>query len=283
MFHYLEGKIIKTKEPKISAFDLGFLRGYGIFDYIRTYGPLPFLLKEHLSSFLKRAKLSELKIPLSLSKIKKIIFELSKKNYQGKDLGFRIILTAGPDALYSQKKGNSFLILTNNIQEYPLSFYQKGIKIISSPKERSIASLKSLSSYFVSFKEYLRAQKKNFNDVLFLDKDKKILECFTSNFFAVKNKELITPKINEKIFAGTTRNLVLKIAKENNLKVKERNIFFNEIKNFSEAFLTSTSKEIMPVSQIDRFKLKAPGPLTLFLMKLFRNYVEKFKISASPR
>jgi len=281
MFHYLEGKIIKTKNPKISAFDLGFLRGYGVFAYIRTYGPFPFLLKEHLSSFSKRAKISGLKIPLSLSKIKKIILKLSKKNYRGNDLGFRIIVTSGLDPFYCPKKGNSFLILTNNIPKYPPSFYEKGIKIISSRKERFLPFLKSFTSYFVSFKEYTEAKKKNFQDVLFLDKEKRILECFTSNFFAVKNKELITPKINEQIFAGATRNFVLKLARKNNLRVKERDIFFDEVKNFSEAFLTSTSKEIMPVSQIDRFKLKAPGPLTSFLSSLFKDYIEKFKKSAN--
>ncbi|MGB9598702.1 MAG: aminotransferase class IV [Minisyncoccales bacterium] len=280
MFHYLNGKLIKEKEPKIYAFDLGFLRGYGLFDYLRTYGPYPFLLKEHLLAFFKRAKLCHLKIPLSLSQVEKVIFKLIKKNYSGKDLGFRLIVTGGPDPFYTQKrKKNSFFILTNLIPQYPKSFYQKGIKLLSLVQERAVPFLKSLSSYFNSYQAYQQAKRKKFDDVLFLDKDKRILECFNSNFFAIKKNELLTPSLSEKIFGGATRNFVLNLARENGLRIKERVIFFKEIKTFSEAFLTSTSKEIMPVAKINNLKMKAPGSFTIFLSSLFKKEVEKFKCS----
>ncbi len=107
---------------------------------------------------------------------------------------------------------------------------------------------------------------------MLISEDKKILECVTSNFFAVIDKKLITtPK--DKILAGITRKIVIQLAKKLKIPVEERDIDLREIKNFDEAFITATNKEILPIIKIDRARIGGGkvGEITKILMEEFKN------------
>ncbi len=110
--------------------------------------------------------------------------------------------------------------------------------------------------------------------MIFYISDKKVLETSTGNFFIVKNNQLITPK--KGVLIGTTRNLIIKLGKKD-FTVQERNVSLGEIKMTDEAFITSTTRGIMPVVKIDNQKIGngKVGDRTKCLMKLFQNYIKK--------
>ena len=94
--YYLNGKFVAKSKAKISLWDLGFLRGYGVFDYIVTYkGGKPFLLKKHLKRLNNSAKIIGLKIPWSSNTLEKLIVKTLFKNKNGKEKIIRIIVTGG--------------------------------------------------------------------------------------------------------------------------------------------------------------------------------------------
>ena len=99
-----------------------------------------------------------------------------------------------------------------------------------------------------------------------------VLEATTSNFFVIKNNKLITPQQN--ILFGTTRNLVIKLSKKH-FDFEERDLSVEELKGISEAFITATNKEIIPVVNVDgkRVGNGSVGPNTKKIMGIFRNYV----------
>ncbi|GIW62659.1 MAG: branched chain amino acid aminotransferase [Patescibacteria group bacterium] len=260
---FLNNKWIDERLAKISIYDLSILRGFGVFDFLRTYNRKPFLLEEHINRFFRSLKTLQLKPAYNKNKIKEIIYQGIDLN-KGSDLNIRIIQTGGVAEDGITPSQPNFAILFTKAISYPKTYYTKGIKIITTPYARIFPSAKTLN-YTAGVLALLKAKRQNAVEALYVD-DKYIYECITSNFFAVIKEKIYTPK--DKILIGTVRNLVIKLAKKLNLPIIETKLKINQIKNFDEAFITASNKEIMPVVQINNLVIgdKQPGPITRKLL-----------------
>jgi branched-chain amino acid aminotransferase len=275
-FYFLNKKIVGQEKAKISVRDIGILRGYGIFDFIRTYNGRPFLFEEHLERLFQNIKALEIIPPFNKKELKKIIKKLLAKN-GFKESGIRIILTGGKtiDDLGVEYSPHSptFFILVDPFVPLFEEFYQKGVNLVTYPFQREMPEIKTIN-YFTAIKALNFCKRKKAFDVLYVS-DGFIRESTTSNFFFFRENKLITPQ--NKILKGTTRNLVIKLAK-NLFKVEERDCFLKELKYAQEAFLTSTTKEILPVVKVDGQLIGngRVGQRTKLLMKLFHDFVKKY-------
>ncbi len=269
---YLNGRILPTDQTHLSVNDLGVLRGYGIFDLLRTYHGQPFLLKAHLARFANSAKLLKLEIPLSQKQITQVISQLLKKN-KLKEATIKLVLTSGPsdDGINYQGK-STFFILTKKLKTPPEEFYTEGVKLITFNYLRPIFDAKT-TNYLNLFILRDKKKKQKAQEILYVCQGL-TMEGATSNFFLFKGKTLITPKQN--VLLGITRNLILKLAKKD-FKIAVRNIKVKELKIANEAFIASTTREILPVVRIDSQKIGngQVGPNTKRLMELFRQYTDK--------
>jgi branched-chain amino acid aminotransferase len=276
MIFYINGKFLDEKEAKISVYDLGLLRGYAVFDFLRTYNQKPFYLDDHLKRLLNSAKLIGLKHNYNLKFLRKITLQTLKKNIKkGTEYNIRIILTGGESKDFISPSKPNLIVMITPLKKLDEKLYQKGGKLITKISERILPQAKTII-YTSAVKFIQEAKKKGAIEVLLLDKNKKILECTTSNFFAVIDGKLITPS-TEKILPGITRKIVINLAKKLKIPVIERDIHFNEIKKFDEAFITASNKEILPIIQIDNFKINNhPGPITKTLLKKLRELTENF-------
>ena len=268
-FHYLDGLWVTTKNLKISVFDLSVVRGFGCFDFLRTYGNKPFLLNAHLDRFFRSAKILGLKIPLTRDKIKKIIYTgIGKNNFI--ETNIKVILTGGvsSDAITPGK--SSFIVIFTKAADCPRSHYEEGVRLITIPASRVLTEAKSLD-YLMAVVAMQGAKDNGADEALYLDKSGKIYEATRSNFFAVIGGKLNTVK--DGVLLGVTRKVVLDLAKKLNIEVIERDIFLHELKNFREAFITASNKEIMPVIKIDEKMVGngKVGQVTKRLMEEFRN------------
>lgn len=261
---FFNGKFILEKNARISPHDLGILRGYGVFDMMKIYNGKPFLLLEHFKRLENSAKELNLKLPIDESKFEKIVLKLLGKN-KTKETVVRTVLTGS----------KTFYILIEKVSFLPRNFYENGIKVITLEHSRQFSEAKTLN-YITPWRERGRIKKESAFELLYVC-DGKVLECSTSNFFIIKNGILITPKNG--VLGGITRNLVLKLAKKNGFKIRERDVKISELKTADEAFITGTSKKILPVVQVSKIKIGngKVGENTKVLMKLFDNYVSKFK------
>ncbi len=255
---YINGKFIDEKNAKISVYDLGLLRGYAVFDFLRTYNQKPFYLKEHLKRLLNSAQLIGLKHNFNLNFLEKIVLKTLDKNIKitknkNQEFNIRIILTGGETKDFISPSRANLIILITPLKEYPKRLYKKGGKLITKISERIIPRAKTIV-YTEAVKFLQIAKKKGAIEVLLLDKNKKILECTTSNFFAVINKKLYTPKL-EKILPGITRKIVIQLARKLKIKVIEKDLDYKDIKKFDEAFITASNKEILPIIKIDKIKI----------------------------
>ncbi|MGB9664276.1 MAG: aminotransferase class IV, partial [Ignavibacteria bacterium] len=143
------------------------------------------------------------------------------------------------------------------------------IKTVYDYREAPIAKT---INYTMAIKYLNEYNPQGYFEVLYIH-NSKITECTSSNIFFIKGKKLITPK--DELLPGITRQVVLREASKN-FEIEEREVFFHEIFDFDECFITSTDKEVMPVISIDEyfFNKGKVGDKTKSIMKIFHNYVE---------
>ena len=274
---YLNGKIVETAKASVAINDLSVLRGYGVFDFLKTVNGKLFLWKEHWRRFQNSAKSLGLKVPVGEAEVKKIILVLLKKNLPRRQAGkyqeasVRLLLTGGqtPDGMTVAKP--VFAILLEDIYYYPAKHFTHGAKVMTHEYQRFLPASKT-TNYITAIRLAKEKKKAGAVEILFTYRGK-ILECSTSNFFIVKEGKIITPKID--ILYGTTRNVIMTLAKKAGYKVEEREMKVGELRTADEAFLTATNKDVMPIVQVDSRKINRGkvGPVTKHLMTLFTEFV----------
>ena len=142
---YINGQFFEKQEAKISIFDLGFLRGYGVFEYFRTYQKKPFHQVDHLERLKHSAETIGLPCDQMFGKIETIVDILIQKN-GFEESTIRIILTGGEtdDGINAIEKP-SLIIITQQVKLPPTHLYEKGAKAITMPANRTISSIKTLN------------------------------------------------------------------------------------------------------------------------------------------
>ena len=268
---YINGEYVSQNQAKISILDLGLTRGYGVFDFFRTYQGIPFCFEDHFIRLKNSAKTLNLNFPITQEKLKTIIFSLIKKNKQ-KEAAIKVILTGGETFhSFELNENPTFIVTTLPLPVYPKEYFTDGIKIISKEHHPFLAECKTLN-YIPALIAMQEAGLLDAKEVLFTYNNR-ILECGTSNFFAFKDNTLITP--SRDIIFGITRKAILKIA-NGHFNIEERDINKDEINTFDEVFISASNKEIWPVRQIDENLIRdgKVGQNTKKMMVLFKIYTE---------
>lgn len=245
MNHYsiINGEFLLKDEAKILISDLSIQRGFGIFDYFRTNNFQPIFLEDHLDRFFYSASQMGLEAGCSREELLQLIVKLIEKN-QIPNSGIRITLTGGySEDGYSIAKPN--LIITQSSFSFNKENFNKGIRLITYHHQRQLPQVKSID-YLMAIYLQPFLKEKNAEDLLYFDSNE-IRECPRSNFFAVTEKdEVITPARN--ILKGITRKKILEFSGFN---TKEVPIYLDDLLIIKEAFITSTTKNILPVIEIN--------------------------------
>ena len=274
MHCYFNGKITLLEKAAIHLYDVGLLRGFGVFEVIRTYKGKPFEIASHIDRLGQSAKILNLTLPIDKKEIIKTVEKLLAINKfsHNREAVIRIVLTGGKseDGFSYNPASPTFFILTEPFHKLPLKYYTNGIKLITREYQREFAIAKTLNYMSALCLQNQKARENAF-EVLYVS-NKRILEASTSNFFMVKDRKIITPK--DEILLGITRNVIIKLAKNHKFKVQERKIHSNEIKSVDEVFITATNKDIVPVVKIDKLTIGngKVGKNTKYLMNLFHEF-----------
>jgi branched-chain amino acid aminotransferase len=265
---YINGEFVPLTEAALPVQDLAILRGYGVFDFLRTYNGKPFRLRAHLDRLAQSARLIDLDLPNPLSEVEAIVLETYDRNALP-EANIRIVVTGGlsADSITPVAKP-TLLVLITPAYQYPASYYETGVKVITVEVERYIPQAKTIN-YIPALMALKKAHKAGAIEALYINRQQQILEGTTTNFFVFHENRLITPV--DGILPGITRNVVLELAQPD-FEVLERPILVDQVVEFDEAFITASNKEIMPVCTIDRHSIGdgVPGPQTKLLMEIFQ-------------
>jgi branched-subunit amino acid aminotransferase/4-amino-4-deoxychorismate lyase len=262
MLAYLNGEYVPLDSAKLHVSDLAVQRGYGIFDFFRVSASVPLYLEDYLDRFFRSAAHMGLSGMPDRITLRAVVHELIQRNGM-QDAGMKLILTGGysPDA-YHPVKGN-FLVSQHALTLPSKEQVQKGIHIITHSYRRELSEVKTIN-YVMGVWLLKKMDEAGAADVLY-HQDGLVSEFPRCNFFLVtRDGKVVTPE--QHVLHGITRMRVLEAAPALG-EVEIRPVALEEVYKASEAFLTSTTKSILPIVQVDNRPVGngMPGPVTLAL------------------
>lgn len=278
--YYVDGQYVPDDQAMIPVDDLAVLRGYGVCDIMRTYKGRPFFLNEHIQRLENSAKEIGLSLPWQTKEITNIVLETLKKNPSIDEANIRVIITGGSSSDFFYPQGNPrLLILITDMSKLPDAWYEKGVKVITHPLERTLPDAKVIS-YIPAAMALKQAKKKDAVEAIYINRKREALEGTTSNLFAFFDNTLVTPK--EGVLKGITRQAILSMAKKI-YPIEEKPIKLERLFTADEVFISGTNKGIVPVIQIDNTKIGTgrPGPNTKKLIKELENHTLEFMNTSS--
>jgi len=277
---YLNGKLIPRTQAKLSPFNFGFLYGYGVFETMRAYNGSVFRLDSHLARLHAAAKTLGIANELSAFDLEKACLDVLKANKLS-NARLRLTLTLGEGDIIPSPdtcSGITVFIDGRKLTPIPSKPYRMGYKAILSSSRRNsrspLSRLKS-TSYLENFLARQEAKDAGVDETVFLNERGFVCEGSRTNIFLMSCQMLITPSIESGALPGITRDVVLELAKSLGITTLVKQAELGELFTASEAFLTSSTIEVMPLTRLDNKPVGSgkPGPVTKLIMSSYHKLV----------
>ncbi len=261
LFAAVNGVLLPSDRASLQISDLSIQRGYGVFDFFKTLNYNPIFLEEHLDRFFRSAAGLRLEVGKTKEELRALIALLQEKN-QLPYSGFRLTLTGGY-SMDSMTPATPNLVITQVPLPGAISGeVQPSIRLVSYPHRRQLPEVKSIDYLMaIWLQPYIREC--GADEVLYHQEDGSITECPRSNFFMVTADNVVVTAARG-ILPGIIRGKVLELARQQ-FKVEVRDVMLSELSVAKEAFITSTTKHILPVAQVDGVEFGEAGPVARLL------------------
>lgn len=271
----LNDVFIKRDETFIDIEDRGFQFGDGVYEGIRYYDKKAFKMEEHLERLQRSAKNIRLQLPFSIEKIKSNIEKLMKdSDINSGNIYMQITRGVAGRNHPFPKKTQSTLVAYIIPFDRPVDNMKNGVKAYITEDIRwNRCDIKSLNLLANVLAKQEAIDNNSFESIL--HRNDTVTEGSSTNIFIVKNNLIYTHPANNFILNGITRVEVIKLAKKNNLEVKEETFTVEDLLKADEVFLTSTTSEVTPIIQVDDIVINdgKPGPVTKKLVELFEQLI----------
>ncbi len=278
---WLNGKLVDRRAAKLSVWDRGLLYGDGVFEGIRVYNGKVFHAQAHIDRLFHSAKLIRLAIPHTKQELTDAIYDTLRANGQ-QDAYVRLVVTRGEGNLGLnpfQCRAPSVFIIVDKIALYPEEMYRDGMAVIIAKTLRTSATMlspaiKSLN-YLNNIMAKIEAIDAGVAEAIMLNDKGQVAECTGDNIFIVKDGTVLTPPPEAGILIGITRGVVVKLAADSSIPLREQTIMPEDLYAAEECFLTGTAAEVIPVTKVDGRPIGTgqPGAVSLKLSEAFRQYI----------
>jgi branched-chain amino acid aminotransferase len=284
----VNGRVSDQEHAVISVFDHGFLYGEGVYETLRTYNGQPFLFERHMRRLRTSADMLTLGIPLSDAEIDARFRETMRAAGLGdgpsREAYIRILVTRGIGELTYDPAAcptPSIVVIVKPNVDPPAEAFSRGVRVALVPVIRNhpgtvnpLIKSNSLLNNALAMQEALR--RGGFEGVMRNYKGE-LAECTQSNLFIVKDGAALTPPVDAGLLPGITREFLFEIGAAAGIPVREAVLRDADLFGADEAFLTSTTREAVPIVQVDDRKIGsgAPGPITLALLAGFRHKAQE--------
>ena len=289
MYIFLNDRMVKEADACVSVYDHGFLYGDGIYETMRSYEGVVFMLDRHIDRLWLSASLIKLRLP-GRGFLRDAIYETIEANGLS-DAYVRITVSRGRGPFGLDPglcREPTIVVIARKFKEYPAAYYQKGTEVILARTRRNLVEaidprIKSLN-FLNNILAKTEAVDRGAYEAIMMNKDGYIAEGTVSNIFFVRDSRLCTPSSEVGILEGITREVVLTVAKANGTEVVEGMFRPEDIFPAQEVFLTNTTGEVMPVSRFEHVSYGV-GATTRHLHGLYRAevslYLEEAKRAGS--
>jgi len=267
--YYINGTYVDSDKATVPANDLAILRGYGVFDFLRTYGGRPFQLEAHLKRLVRSAELIDLECPWDIETLTDIIMETLDRNTYNES-NVRIVVTGGDSPDNFMPQGDSrLLVMVTPVQNIAPHYYTEGGEVVTMNIARYIPGAKSLNYIpaIIARRKALKLNPKSIETIYRVDGQ--VIEGTTTNTFIVKDGTWITP--GDRLLPGITRAEVIELI-DSYTTLETRDITLEDYYNADEVIITSSNKEVVPIVKVDDHVIAdgTVGEHTKRLMEVWR-------------
>jgi branched-chain amino acid aminotransferase len=275
----VNGRITDERDAVIPVFDHGFLYGEGIYETMRTYNGAPFLFDRHVRRLSRSAELIRLVLPFSSEALAAAVGETLDAAALDGEAYIRVIVTRGIGELtydpQATPKPSVVIIVKRHVDLAP-ELYRDGVRVVIVDVVRNhpgsvnpLIKSNNLMNSALAMQEALR--RRAFEGIM-RNYRGELTECTTSNLFVVKDGVALTPPLSAGLLPGITREFLFDLGAEIGVRVQERTLVDDDLYAADEAFLTGTTRELVPITQVgDRtIGTGRPGPITATLLEAFR-------------
>jgi D-alanine transaminase len=283
---YLNGNYIPQEKATISIMDRGFLFGDGVYEVIPVFDGHFFGFDEHMIRLEKSLNAVQIKNPHTSQEWKTIFETLLEKNQKvNGNYSCYCQITRGADTIRSHTfpddlKPTVVAFLTP-FKTKTVDQLAQGFSAITSEDTRHSNCFIKAINLLPNILQMQKARSAGAVETILI-RDDFVLECTSSNIFIVKNNELITPPLSDNILSGITRQLIIKLARENNIECIETKITPAMLNDADEIWVTGSIKEICPIISLDG-KAVGNGQVGPVWKKMINLYeAEKHKILIKP-
>ncbi|MBX2868796.1 MAG: aminotransferase class IV [Acidiferrobacterales bacterium] len=289
---YIDGYIGPLNEIRVPVLDRGFLYGDSVYEVFRTYNGIPFLFNEHYDRLLNSAMLSGMQISQSKEALTQALKDTVSaiENPDREDVYVRyqvtrgegpIDLTPDPDAV------TRLIIIVKAVPSWKQEHYDLGMTM-SVPRQRR-NGINSLDpnikggNYMNNVLALAQSREQGVDECLMLDSRGMVTECSNSNVWFVMDDRVVTPLAGNLV--GLTRKSLMSLLKESGVEAMERGVHSEELPNATECFVTSATREVMPVRSLvlengeEIIFPEGGGEMTRMAMNLYAAMIGEFKSS----
>jgi branched-chain amino acid aminotransferase len=271
---WLDGALVAVENARISPFDHGLLVGDGVFETLRVYGGVPFAWRRHYERLVHSAAGLGLHVPDSATLRSAADAVLTANGVA--EARLRITITGGPSPLGSERGSAEPTVVVAASEARAWAPSERVVTVPWPRNERgATAGLKTIS-YAENVRALAYAHDHDATEAIFLNTRGELCEATGSNVFTVAEGVVRTPPGDSGCLLGVTRALVLELCTELRIPTDESALPPDAVATADEAFLTSSTREVQPISGVDGVTLPAaPGPLAERLAAAFTDLIAR--------
>lgn len=277
------GEIRDTREPLLKPGQVGYLNGWGIFSTLRVSDGVPFAFERHYRRLERDSLRMRVPLPYGPDELQDLLLRLVEAN-RAYDATLRVSIVRNKGGMFEAPEQDSevdLIAFTSDLRKWDSS-----VRLSYVPHGRHGASPfagAKITSWAQNLTWYEEAHERGFDEVILLNEQGEVSECTSANIFAIVGDQVVTPPLaTSGCLAGVTRAVLLEEVSVPGLTIREAEFTPSELETADQVFITSTTRDLLPVAEVDGFKLKQEPDRLSQLRARFVQYRERYT-AGSPR
>jgi D-alanine transaminase len=272
---FLNGTFLPIEDAKIPVLDRGFIFGDGVYELVPVYSRVPFRLDEHLARLERSLGETRIRNPYSRAQWREIIFKLvDAQDFEDQGIYFQVTRgVAKRDHAFPKDAQPTVFMMSSPLVNPPRELVESGARAVSAQDNRWLrCDIKSISLIGNCLLRQLSAESAAAETILF--RNGILTEASASNVFAVKAGVILSPAKSNLILPGITYDVVTELARANGLPLEFRDVSEAEVREADELWVTSSSKEVLPIVDLDGRRIGdgKPGPVFRRMHRLYQDF-----------
>jgi D-alanine transaminase len=283
---FLNGKFMPIEEARVPVLDRGFIFGDGVYELVPVYSRVPFRIDEHLARLERSLAAVRIRNPYSRAEWRDILLKVvEKQSFEDQGIYFQVTRgVAKRDHAFPKDTVPTVFVMSNPLTSPPKALVESGAAAVTAVDDRwHHCDIKSISLIGNCLLRQVSADAGAVETILF--RDGKLTEASASNVFVVKGGVILSPPKSNLILPGITYDVVVELAQAANLPFEFRDVSEAEVRGADELWVTSSSKEVLAIVQLDGKAVGAgkPGPAFANMYKLYQAFKQKVMRAGKER